>query len=307
MASLRYRTVRKIMEITGGMKGMCRASVGRITAAARRAACFARVPSLSSDELDIETVDLDGQKVVTMRHRRAAGPASACLYLIGRGMIFYPRGEQVKQAVKIAEATGRDLIVPYYPLCVDKPVTRCYEWLGRLYEKMLEEYEPERIAFSGSSSGGSLALGMISDINQRGAGVPMPERVYAASPGECFRTDEIRENAERLKKHDFILDPAYMKKEELILTHGRKVPEFMLYQDAGDYRGLSRAYICYADDEVLYALCGPITDRLKADGVDVTVEIGEGLFHCYPFSTGIPDARQGWENMISFLRADAEE
>lgn len=302
MSSFRYQTVKNLIKLAG-IKRFCRAPLKDILAVARRAEAFAGVPGLHDPALDISVEKYRGQKVVSMRHRKRGGHARVCLYLIGRGMIFYPKKDQVRQAVRIAKETGRDIIVPYYPLCVENPVTKCYEWLLSLYEKMLGEYDPLDTSFAGSSSGGSLALGMISAINMRSGSLPMPERVYAASPGECFSSEEIRKKAESLNKSDFLLDPGYMETEKVILTHGSRVPEFMLYQDKGDYRGLSKAYICFARDEVLYAMCGPITEKLMDDGVDVKVETGEGLFHCYPFSVDIPEARQGWENMISFLRA----
>jgi monoterpene epsilon-lactone hydrolase len=302
MSSFRYQTVKNLMKLAG-IRRWCRAPLEEIIAAARRAEAFAGVPGLHDPALDISVEKYQGQKVVMMRHKEKREHARVCLYLIGRGMIFYPKKDQVRQAVRIAKETGRDVFVPYYPLCVDAPVTKCYEWLLSFYEKMLGEYDPLDTAFAGSSSGGSLALGMISAINMRSGRLPMPERVYAASPGECFSSDEIRKKAENLKKSDFLLDPEYMKTEEAILSHGRRIPEFMLYQDKGSYRGLSKAYICFARDEVLYALCGPISKKLIDDGVDVKVEIGDDLFHCYPFSTEIPEARRGWDNMISFLRA----
>ncbi len=56
-----------------------------------------------------------------------------------------------------------------------------YEMVYALYKNLLQEYSAEKISFLGCSSGANLALGLISYINDRGEGLPMPgyERMKA--------------------------------------------------------------------------------------------------------------------------------
>ena len=62
--------------------------------------------------------------------------------------------------------------------------------LYELYKKTLRKYRPENICFMGGSSGGNLAIGMASYINDRGEGLPMPGKIYAGSPGTLLLTEE---------------------------------------------------------------------------------------------------------------------
>lgn len=91
-----------------------------------------------------------------------------------------------------------------------------------------------------------------------------------------------------------------------IMTHGKDVPEYMLYLEKGDYHGLEEVYLSYGSDEVLYAAYEIIKNRLEECGVKVISEIGENMFHCYPFFPVVREAESGWENMLKYHLEEAE-
>ena len=76
----------------------------------------------------------------------------------------------------------------------------------------------------------------------------------------------------------------------------------MCYLDAGNFKGLKDVYLCYGGNETLYAACKHILSGLKRDGVKVQLEVGEEMFHCYPFFPLCKEAKRGWDNMIAFLK-----
>ena len=53
-----------------------------------------------------------------------------------------------------------------------------YDRLYKLYQTALQSYQPENITFVGGSSGGNLALGLVSYIHEKGEGLPVPGKVY---------------------------------------------------------------------------------------------------------------------------------
>ena len=207
---------------------------------ARREAAKVSIPQMEDASIHTEVREIGGAKVVYLMHREQSD--RACLFLIGGGMIRYPRPSAIKKAMKIERATGRDMIVPYYPLCIDQPIDRTYDMLYTLYQRLLDDYQPEK--------------------------------VYAASPGECIDREDIREKAAALNPKDVVIDAQYMDHAKEIMTKGREVPSYMLYLEDGHYQGLREVYLCYGSDEVLYAACDPILQALKKDGVRVHLEIG---------------------------------
>ena len=54
---------------------------------------------------------------------------------------IHPMPGPIKTALKIAVETGRNMVVPYYPLCIDYTIDEVYDWLYPLYKSMLETYK----------------------------------------------------------------------------------------------------------------------------------------------------------------------
>lgn len=154
----------------------------------------------------------------------------------------------------------------------------------------------------GGSSGGNLAIGMASYINDRGEGLPMPGKIYAGSPGTLLLTEEEKRRAGELEKTDVIMS---VKATENIwegMTGGEKVPEYMKYLQLGNYYGLSDVYMSFGGDEVFLAGADSIRRRLEEFGTHVTVEIGEGMYHSYAMMPLVEDAQEGYRHFVEYIK-----
>lgn len=297
--SMKYRVLRECMKAAGVKKKLA-GTKEEILKAAKAGAAKKKIPQLKSPDLDISVRKFDGEDVVCMTHKQKTN--RVCIFLIGGGMIKYPRPDALKKAMKICAETGRDFIVPYYPLCIDNCVKVAFDFMYRLYKETLQHYTAENILLCGSSSGAYLALGLVSHINALGEGLPIPGKIYASSPGTCFNKQEEWDEAWKLNETDFLIDAKYMETAKDIMTHGEDIPGYMGCLDEGNYKGLKEVYLCYGSHETLYAACKPILSGLKRDGVEVQLEVGEELFHCYPFFPLCKEAKRGWDNMIAYLK-----
>ena len=220
--------------------------------------------------------------------------------------ISVSRGEVKGQAVlyyRHRKETGINILLPYYPLVFEgSTLTDVYEMLYELYKKTLRKYRPEKICFMGGSSGGNLAIGMASYINDRGEGLPMPGKIYAGSPGTLLLTEEEKRRAGELEKTDVIMS---VKATENIwegMTGGEKVPEYMKYLQLGNYYGLSDVYMSFGGDEVFLAGADSIRRRLEEFGTHVTVEIGEGMYHSYTMMPLVEDAQEGYRHFVEYIK-----
>ncbi|MGI6608563.1 MAG: alpha/beta hydrolase fold domain-containing protein [Erysipelotrichaceae bacterium] len=299
--SFKYRFLKGLIKLMG-VKNFFSKDKAEIVSKARKGMEKTKVPIFSHSEINYEIKDFCGEKVVYISHKKPT--KKACLFIIGGGMLAHPLPGSVKTALKIAVQSGRNMLVPYYPLCIDYTIAEVYDWLYPLYKSMLETYKVEDILVTGSSSGASLALGLVSHINALGKKAELPKRIYASSPGQCFTDIETIRKGRILNEKDIILPVSYMEIAESILTHGENVPEYMLYLEKGDYHGLEEVYLSYGSNEVLYAAYEVIKNRLEEHGVRVISEIGENLFHCYPFFPVVREAKPGWENMLKYHKAD---
>lgn len=299
--SLRYRLFKVILRLIG-FKKYFNASEQEMIAKARKSMDKTKTPVLSHSEINYEIKKFYGEKVVYITHKKHT--KKVCLFLIGGGMLAYPRPNSIKKAFKIAIESGRDMVVPYYPLCIDHTIDEVFDWIYALYKSVLDTYSASDVLVTGSSSGATLALGLVSHINVMHEDIEVPKRIYASSPGQCFIDEELIRKGRELEQKDVLLSLSRMEKMDKILTRGKKVPEYMLYLEKGEYHGLEEAYISYGSDEVLYAAYEPIKTRLEECGVKVISEIGENLYHCYPFFPIVREAKKGWKNMLEYHKKE---
>lgn len=258
------------------------------------------IPECIEEDLDFSTFKVGVNPVLHIKHKAPA--EQVCIYLIGGGMLKYPKKDEVKEQIKLARLTGRDMVLPYYPLVPDNSILDVYEMLYQLYKKLIEEYEHENIAIAGGSSGGNLALGLISYINEKGEGMPMPGKIYAASPGTMIYTEEEKRKAKILDGRDLIMSTIALENIQAGMENGREVPEYMRYLQRGDYTGLKEAYLIFGGDEVFSAAADTIAEQMRKFGVDVRLEIGEGMYHMYSMMPLVPEAKKAYQDMIEYLK-----
>ena len=258
------------------------------------------IPECIEEDLDFSTFKVGVNPVLHVKHKAPA--EQVCIYLIGGGMLKYPKKDEVKEQIKLARLTGRDMVLPYYPLVPDNSILDVYEMLYQLYKKLIVEYEHENIAIAGGSSGGNLALGLISYINEKGEGIPMPGKIYAASPGTMIYTEEEKRKAKILDGRDLIMSTIALENIQAGMENGREVPEYMRYLQRGDYTGLKEAYLIFGGDEVFSAAADTIAEQMRKFGVDVRLEIGEGMYHMYSMMPLVPEAKKAYQDMIEYLK-----
>ena len=258
------------------------------------------IPECIEEDLDFSTFKVGVNPVLHIKHKAPA--EQVCIYLIGGGMLKYPKKDEVKEQIKLARLMGRDMVLPYYPLVPDNSILDVYEMLYQLYKKLIEEYEHENIAIAGGSSGGNLALGLISYINEKGEGIPMPGKIYAASPGTMIYTEEEKRKAKILDGRDLIMSTIALENIQAGMENGREVPEYMRYLQRGDYTGLKEAYLIFGGDEVFSAAADTIAEQMRKFGVDVRLEIGEGMYHMYSMMPLVPEAKKAYQDMIEYLK-----
>lgn len=297
--SAKYTLLKVIAKILR-LQNMMKKPYSQIQKKFKTQTAYPVIPECIEEDLDFSTFKVGVNPVLHIKHKAPA--EQVCIYLIGGGMLKYPKKDEVKEQIKLARLTGRDMVLPYYPLVPDNSILDVYEMLYQLYKKLIEEYEHENIAIAGGSSGGNLALGLISYINEKGEGIPMPGKIYAASPGTMIYTEEEKRKAKILDGRDLIMSIIALENIQAGMENGREVPEYMRYLQRGDYTGLKEAYLIFGGDEVFSAAADTIAEQMRKFGVDVRLEIGEGMYHMYSMMPLVPEAKKAYQNMIEYLK-----
>lgn len=295
--SLKYAMLKSVFRILGMQKRMARPYMGLVRSFGSEKA-VPKIPRMKKDGFDFETVTVTGHPVLLIKHRIKS--SSLCVFVVGGGMLEYPSPSQVRSALKTAERTGRDVALPYFPLAPEYNLFDAVEMLYGTYSLMLSSYSSDDIAFLGGSSGAFMTLCLMSYINEEKKGVPLPGKLYLSSPGSAL-TEEERKEAEGKNSSDLIMSTTALDNIFSGMAGGRELPEYMRYMQRGNYRGLGSAYLSYGGDEVFSAAAASTAERLRSFGTDVTLEVGEGMYHMYAALPLVKEAEVAYERMIAYL------
>ena len=202
-----------------------------------------------------------------------------------------------------ASAKSRLLTIDYrlapehpFPMGLEDAIA-AYRWLSQ------NEFPPEQIVVAGDSSGGGLALSLL--LSLRETDEPLPAAAVCLSPwtdlacmGESWQTNA---------KRDIMLDGSLLKQSaELYL--GETDPLNPLASPLyADLRGLPPLLIQVGSEENLLSDSTCFAERARDAGIDVRLEVWEGMQHEWHFASNIlPEARTAIDHIGQFIESNKE-
>ncbi|SMC48886.1 alpha/beta hydrolase [Sporomusa malonica] len=186
-----------------------------------------------------------------------------------------------------------------YRLAPEHPYPAAIEDSLKVFRWLLDQgVEPSNIVFVGDSGGGGLCLGTL--LALRDQGTPLPAAAVAYSPitdlkcaGESHRT-----------KAKVCLSPEGMANAVAKHYAGDKGYELPYASPLyAELQGLPPLLIYAGEDEILRDDSTQFAAKAKNAGVDVTLRVGEGMFHCYPATAPLfPEATQAMHEICAFVK-----
>lgn len=256
------------------------------------------IPDLKDPELNFQTHEVEKFPVLEISHKKKSD--YVCIYIAGGGMLKYPKPSQAKELVTLAKETGRNMLLPYFPLAPEHNLIDALHMLCATYKMALEQYPADKIAFYGGSSGAAMVLWLMSWINMHEEGIPMPGKIALSSPGSALTAEE-RKRAEELNKTDLIMSTTALDNIFKGMIGDKELPEALLYTSKGIYDGIKDVYLSYGGDEVFSAAAESTAQQLRNYGAKVTLEIAEGMYHTYAAMPLVKEAIPGHQRLVAYL------
>jgi len=234
---------------------------------------------------------------------RAEGSAAerVILYLHGGGYCKCSCNTARLLASQLAAATACSLLVIDYRLAPEDPFPAALQDAGAAYGWLLEQgFEPSRILIMGDSAGGGLAVSTL--VSLRDEGRPLPAAAVLLSPWTDLTCsgDSVTSSAEA--------DPWMTEREcrtcAEMYAAGADLRHPQISPLYADLHGLPEMLIQVGNDEILRDDSVRLAERARAAGVDVTLDIWEGMWHVWHyFAPQLPEGKQAIEQVGEFVRA----
>jgi acetyl esterase/lipase len=189
---------------------------------------------------------------------------------------------------------------PDYRLAPEHPYPAALRDTLAAYEWMLDQgVSAKKIAVAGDSAGGGLALAAA--LAMRDEALPLPAALVLISPWVDLTCDSRSRRANA--KIDPMIRTSWSKRCAALYVGDRSLQDPACSPLFADLRGLPPVLIQVGSDEVGLDDATSLDARGKAAGVDVTLEIYEGMWHVFQSSVGVMrESDDAVRRIADFLR-----
>jgi len=223
------------------------------------------------------------------------------LFLHGGGFQFGSLRSDGELAARLGRASGMRVLFPEYRLAPEHPfpaaiddVLAAWRWL-----RTDQGQSARSLAVAGDSAGGGLAVSLL--VAARDAGEALPAAAVLMSPTVDL-TSSGASMTERVEQDPFST-PALLRQLASDYLAGADPKTPLASPLFASLSGLPPLLVQAGTADLLLSDSERLATAAAEAGVDVTLQIGEGLPHVYPIMAGTPEAAEATEQIGKFLRA----
>ncbi|MFW5972334.1 MAG: alpha/beta hydrolase [Bacillota bacterium] len=221
------------------------------------------------------------------------------LYFHGGGYVSGTIAAHRAITAKFVKNSGIPALLFEYRLAPENPYPAALEDAVKAYKWLLNQgISASNIVFAGDSAGAGLLLATLLYLRDNDIELPA-----AAAPYSPY-TDLSCSSESHKSKAKICLSP-----EGTGVAFGRhyagdndiRLP--YISPLFGNLEGLPPTLIYVGEDETLRDDSILFAEKAEKAGVNITLRVGEGMFHCYPaVSPLFPEAKQAMDEICSFLK-----
>jgi acetyl esterase/lipase len=246
----------------------------------------------------VETVELDGIAAELLTSR-SANENRALLYIHGGGFVAGVPANHRPLTWRLAEGVGVPVYAIDYRLAPEHPHPAALDDCVTAYRALLAKgLSPENIAIGGDSAGGNLTLATA--LKLKALGLPLPAALVCLSPVTDHEGFESR--IENIKR-DAMFDARMIPTVSPLYCPDTDPADPFISPYRGDVSGLPPTLFHCSRDELLRDDSIRMAEKMKAAGVDTTIEVWPGVFHVWQVTADVlPEAKKAVANIVNFLK-----
>lgn len=229
----------------------------------------------------------------------AVTPERHILYIHGGAYVVGSPKSHIAMCARLAKRASATITVIDYRLAPEHVYPAAIDDCVAAYRAIIADVDPALVTIAGDSAGGGATLATLGAL--QAAGDPLPGAVYVLSPwtdltasGESVTT---RAPFDPMLAADGLLDAGRTYAGDTPLDDPGVSPLF------ADPTGYPPTLIQTGMDEILLSDSTRLAQRYEAAGVDVRLDLRDGLWHVYPVLAGyMPEATDALVRAAVFIR-----
>src|SRR3984885_15217136 len=222
-----------------------------------------------------------------------ADTGQVLLFLHGGGFEFGSVRSDGELAARLGRASGMRVLFPEYRLAPEHPfpaaiddVLAAWRWL-----RTSQDLSATSIAVTGGSAGGGLAVALLVALRDAGEAVPAAAALMSPTVDLTSSGASMTERADQ----DPISTPALLRQLAAGYLAGADPTTPLASPLFASLAGLPPLLIPVGTADLLLSDAERLAARAAEAGVDVRLEVGDGLPHVYQLALGTPEAAQATE------------
>ncbi|MEH6543596.1 MAG: alpha/beta hydrolase [Porticoccaceae bacterium] len=221
------------------------------------------------------------------------------LYLHGGGYALGSPASHRTLAGCLADLSYCRTFIADYRLGPEHPFPAAVEDGVAAYKGLLDEgHEPGQIFIAGDSAGGGLTVAIL--VSAKAQGLPLPAAGICISPWVDLTLSS--HSMASMAEADPMVTPGALAWMAGLYLDGQDAKAPLASPIFADLSGLPPLLIQVGSEEILYDDAIALNKIAKEAGVEVTLEVWEGMMHVWHLMVGVlPEARQAIRGISAFI------
>ncbi|MEX2392869.1 MAG: alpha/beta hydrolase [Actinomycetota bacterium] len=249
--------------------------------------------------LDLEILLVDANGVPAEWVKPSQEEPGVILYLHGGAYVAGSPRTHRNLTTRLAEQTNHRVLAIDYRMAPEHPYPAAVEDAVAAYRFLLDgAASSNQIAVVGDSAGGGLTVALL--VALKDAGLPQPACAIPISPWADL--EGVGESWTTRADVDPLIDPDDLRRKGALYLGGADPKSPTAAPIHADLTGLPPMLIPVGDLEVLLDDSKTLAARAAANGVDVTLDVQDGMIHVWPLFAGIaPESDDAVARIVEFI------
>ena len=215
------------------------------------------------------------------------------IYLHGGAYVNEIRRPHIIFCDKLAKKVNACVFAPIYPLAPNHTYEETYEIVEKLYMHLLEMNKP--IIIMGDSAGGGLSAAFAEYLAVKD--LPQPENLILISPWVDITMSGDYDKVE----YDPMLGVDGARELGKPWAGDLDPKDYKVSPLFGEVDKLPKTTLFTGTHEIIYPDIVEFYNKLKDNGVDAELNVGEEMTHVYPVYPLVPESKEALQHIVEII------